>query len=433
MRHTRHLLIAPLALLLAHAGPGYAAGCTSDASIEVPPGFCATVFAQGVGPARHLAVRSNGDVYVRLRESHGGGGVAALRDTNGDGRADTVRYFDASVGTGIAIARDMLYLSSDTAVYRYRLGAALVPRSPRVTIVRGFPPQAQHAAKALAIDPQQDRLYVDIGGPSNACQRQTRTTGSPGRDPCPQLKGHAGIWRYDAAQPGQRYGQGLHFASGIRNAVALAWNAGNRTLYAVQHGRDSLHRLWPQRYTQSQSAELPAEEFIAIQRGDDFGWPYCYYDPQQKKKVLAPEYGGDGRKVGRCARFEGPALAFPAHWAPNDLLFYTGKQFPARYRDGAFVAFHGSWNRAPAPQAGYKVVFVPWGHGAPAPRWDVFAEGFAGSRPIASPGEARFRPMGLAQGPDGTLYIGDSEQGRIWRVRYTGDERATASASSGTR
>ena len=115
-----------------------------------------------------------------------------------------------------------------------------------------------------------------------------------------------------------------------------------------------------------------------------------------------------------------PIFAFPGHWAPNALLFYTGDQFPARYKNGAFIAFHGSWNRAPEKQKGYKVVFVPFLKGKPSGAYEVFADGFMGADEIASPGEAKYRPCGLAQGPDGSLYISDSVKGNIWKIKYKG-------------
>jgi glucose/arabinose dehydrogenase len=190
-------------------------------------------------------------------------------------------------------------------------------------------------------------------------------------------------------------------------------------LYAMQHGRDQFYQLYPEMYTDQQSAELPAEELLLVKKGADFGWPYCYYDQFQQKKILAPEYGGDSKKQGRCEGVNQPLIGFPGHWAPNGLLFYTGSMFPSKYKNGAFIAFHGSWNRAPLEQQGYKVVFVPFGKdGKPNGQWEVFANGFAGAEAVKSTRDAQYRPCGLAQGPDGALYISDSVKGRIWKIVY---------------
>jgi glucose/arabinose dehydrogenase len=189
----------------------------------------------------------------------------------------------------------------------------------------------------------------------------------------------------------------------------------------VQHGRDQLHQFFPELYTEQQSADLPAEEFLLVHDGEDFGWPYCYYDPFQNEKVLAPEYGGDGTVIGRCEDKGKPIMAFPGHMAPNDLLFYTGDQFPEKYHHGAFIAFHGSWNRAPVEQEGYHVVFVPFDGDLPSGDWEVFADGFAGVEFVKSPRDAVHRPTGLALGPDGSLYVSDSRKGTIWRIMYLGE------------
>jgi mono/diheme cytochrome c family protein len=182
-------------------------------------------------------------------------------------------------------------------------------------------------------------------------------------------------------------------------------------------------------YTTRQGAEEPAEELVQLRQGADFGWPECYYDYDQKKLVLAPEYGGDGGKtVGVCAEKQAPVAAFPGHWAPNDMLIYQGNQFPSGYKDGAFIAFHGSWNRAPLPQGGYNVVFQPLADGKASGPFVVFADGFAG--PTKEPGAAVHRPTGLAVGPDGSLYIADDKGGRIWRVTYVGGNKAAGIASA---
>jgi glucose/arabinose dehydrogenase len=393
-----------------------------DGSIALPDGFCATVVADDLGTARHLAVQDDGDVYVKLRETEDGGGIVALRDTDGDYKADVTKRFGDFGGTGMALRNSHLYASSTTAVYRWTLpNDALVPQGQRQTVAGGFPRQGQHAAKSLALGGGD--LYVNVGAPANACQEQSRAAGSPGQDPCPLLERHGGIWQFALGQTGQtQMENGRRFATGIRNAVALAWHPAQQQPYLVQHGRDQLRSLWPDLYTEEESAELPAEEMGRVDEGDNFGWPYCYYDQIKDQKVLAPEYGGDGSEVGRCSSYEDPVVAFPGHWAPNSLHFYTGDQFPDRYRGGAFVAFHGSWNRAPKPQAGYRVSFAPFEGGEATGEYETFADGFSGSENLGSPSNAEYRPMGLAQGPDGALYLSDSTQGRIWRITYTGDK-----------
>jgi glucose/arabinose dehydrogenase len=133
----------------------------------------------------------------------------------------------------------------------------------------------------------------------------------------------------------------------------------------------------------------------------------------QQKRVLAPEYGGDGKIVGTCADKLPPLAAFPAHWAPNDLEIYKSEQFPEAYRGGAFIAFHGSWNRSVGPQGGYNVVFQPIVDGEATGTYTVFADGF-------SDGATQLRPTGLAIGPDGSLYVSDDAAGRIWLIVYKG-------------
>jgi glucose/arabinose dehydrogenase len=158
---------------------------------------------------------------------------------------------------------------------------------------------------------------------------------------------------------------------------------------------------------------------VEVNSGDDFGWPYCYYDRAARGYRLAPEYGGDGKTVGRCASIKAPVYPFPAHWAPNGVLYYTGTLFPARYRNGVFVAFHGSWNRAPLPQAGFNVAFLPMRDGHALSEHEIFADGFAALSPPDRT-TAAHRPTGLALGPDGALYISDDVRGRIYRVTWSG-------------
>ncbi|MGH7547188.1 MAG: PQQ-dependent sugar dehydrogenase [Gemmatimonadales bacterium] len=390
--------------------------CDPDnGGITLPAGFCALVVADQVGPARHLAVAPNGDLFVAIEARGGRGGVLALRDTSADGKADVQERFGTDGGTGIALGRDVLYFSTSTTVFRFPIAAGrLTPTGAAQIIVRDLPAEGSHRAKSLALSPDRRTLFVNIGSPSNSCQVADRSAESPGKDPCPELATRAGVWRFDANEPNQTQ-DGKRFATGIRNAVGLGFDPGGG-LWATQHGRDQLGQNWGRLFTLEQSAEKPSEELLHVREGDDFGWPYCYHDPELRHRVLAPEYGGDGKKVERCAQKMEPALAFPAHWAPNGLLFYTATQFPAAYRRGVFITFHGSWNRAPLPQQGFHVVFVPFKEGKPAGAYQTFADGF---RPESGDGP-QHRPVGVAQGPDGSLYITDDAAGRIWRVMYKG-------------
>lgn len=421
------LMIRPLAVALVLTAPAAGAGtpaCDADhGGLVLPQGFCAWVVADDLGYARHLTVRDNGDIYVSLERRAGvPGGIVALQDTNGDGRADRRERFGEKGGTGIGIHEGHLYFAPDTEVRRYRLQAGeLLPDGAPERIVAALPAGDTHGAKPFTFDGA-GGLYVNIGAPSNACQPVDREPGLAGEEPCSLLEHSGGIWRFEADRPEQTPDQGRRYASGIRNAMALDWHPGGDVLYVVQHGRDQLHALWPAMFSAAQSAELPAEEMLRVVPGSRFPWPYCYFDHVQQRYVLAPEYGGDGRAVGSCADYPEPAVHFPGHYAPNDLKFYTGTQFPERYHGGAFIAFHGSWNRSPYHEAGYKVVFVPFDRRGPADEWELFADGFAGVPIVRHPGEARFRPTGLAVGPDGSLYIADSQQGRIWRVIYRGGE-----------
>jgi glucose/arabinose dehydrogenase len=391
-----------------------------NGGITLPDGFQAVVVADSVGPARHIVSDDDGDIYVALSEAQNGNGIAALRDENSDGKADVIEYFGNLTGTGIQLHNGYLYRSSDTSIVRYEInGDELVPSSEAETVVGGFPDQGSHAAKSFTFD-QSGNMYVNIGAPSNACQEESRTPGSPGIDPCPQLENHGGIWQFDTNTTGQTVQEdGNRYATGIRNAVALDWNVDVDQLYVVQHGRDQLYSLWSDYYTQEENAELPAEEFFQVNEGDNFGWPYTYYNWQTEQKMLAPEYGGDGETPAEDGEYEDPIMAFPGHWAPNDLIFYNGSQFPEKFKNGAFIAFHGSWNRAPEPQQGYKVVFVPFDGEKPSGDYEDFADDFAGADTLQSPGNAEYRPMGLSVGNDGSLFISDSQKGKIWRIIYT--------------
>jgi glucose/arabinose dehydrogenase len=412
---------------------GQSQACPSGhTGLTLSPGFCATVFADNIGHARHLVVAPDGVVYVNTwsgRYYHNGpvpkgGFLVALKDSKRTGHADIVERFGqtaaqgAAGGTGIALYKDGLFAEEKDRILRYRLTpGSLRPKGQPQVILSGLPLTGDHPMHPFVIDAK-GNLYVDLGSATNSCQGANRMLESTGEKPCTELKTRGGVWRYDANKTGQRFSPAERFATGLRNGEGLSFDAAG-DLFDTQHGRDQLYENWPRLYTPQQGHNLPAEELVRLTKGADFGWPECYFDGFQKKLVLAPEYGGDGgKKVGVCARMRAPVAFFPAHWAPNDMLIYTGTAFPKPYQGGAFIAFHGSWNRAPAPQGGYNVVFQPLAGGKSSGKFIVFADGFAGA--VKEPGRAAFRPTGLAMGPDGALYISDDVHGRVWRVTYKG-------------
>lgn len=425
--------LAVLTLAPAAAARAQTAACPGgDAGLILPRGFCATIFADNIGHARHMAIAPNGVVYVNTWSGRyygaarppAGGFIVALRDANGDGRAEVIQRFGATPvgggagGTGVALYGDSLYVEEGDNILRYGLSKDdIVPSQKPRTVVFGLPLTGDHPMHPFAIDAQ-GNLFLDSASATNSCQLQNRMRESPGLDPCRELETRAGIWRYDAKATDQKFSPAERFATGLRNGEGIAIDAGH--IYVSQHGRDQLTENWPKIYTPEQGPELPAEVVVELTQGADYGWPYCYYDQFLGVLALAPEYGGDGgRAIGVCVQKQGPLAAFPAHWAPNDLAVYRGGKFPSAYDGGLFVAFHGSWNRAPFPQGGYNVVFQPMANGRPKGDFVVFADGFAGK--AKDPGGARHRPSGLAVGPDGALYISDDVGGRIWRVTFHGD------------
>jgi len=421
----------------ANRSPGRVQCAPDNARLTLPPGFCAVVVADltengTAAPARHVAITPAGDIFVAINAAGNhqpAFGIIGLRDRDGDGSADEQAQFSAGLGGSGLVYRDgRLFFGANDRVVRYQLSAGrLTPQVEPDVVVSGLPNTGDHISKDLALG-DGNRLFVNIGSASNSCQVQNRVLESPGVFPCPELPVRAGLWLFDAGGANQTEASGVHWATGYRNLVSITLDPRSGEPYAVQQGRDMLHDNWPDLFTAEQQAVLPAEELVRIGRGSNNGWPYCYFDAEfEHKKVLAPEYGGDGHIVRGaqgidCSAFNQPLASFGAHTSPESMMFYTGDQFPAHYRNGAFIAFHGGFNRAPLPNEAGNVQFVPFSeNGTPSGPAEIFADGFA-ENDGALPGSAKHRPVGLAQGPDGSLYVSDDRGGRIYRIIFRGGD-----------
>jgi glucose/arabinose dehydrogenase len=418
----RKINLCNLICLLAIAGSTALNSCSSntkkavvhDAKLNLPAGFSATIVADSLGPLRHLAINQQGDIYVKLNALEDGKGIYFLSDTNHDGSVDKKISFGNYPGTGITIKNGYLYSASNTGVFRYKLNEKeqVTAIDKPEMIVQGLVDKKRDNSKSIAID-NQGNLYVTVGSYSDDCRQEGSGKGIPG---CPLLDSVAGIWKFKTDQPNQSYSNAVHYAKGLKNVIGIDWNSSTNSLFAMQHGRGQFDDRFPQYYTAKQSAELPAETMYELHQGADAGWPFIYYDQFQKKKILAPEYGGNGKITGD-KKYIDPAVAFPAHLAPDDLLFYTGNMFPGRYKNGAFVAFHGQSTEL---KKGYFVAFVPFKNGKPSGDWEIFADNFAGVDLKKPAGSIQYRPTGLAQGPDGALYVSDDLKGAIFKIIYSG-------------
>ena len=358
--------LAAAALVLSAAGAAAAAP-----KLTLPQGFVIQEFAAGLAGPRLLAVDPAGTLLVSLPRA---GRVVALPDGDGDGRADRALTvadgLDLPHGLGFHTGR--LYIAETGRVRRFRYDPTTRTASDPVVVVAGIPRGGGHWTRTLAFGPD-GALYLSVGSSCNVCREA-----DPRR---------AAITRYRADGADER-----RFATGLRNAVGLAIHPATGALWATVNERD-----W-------RGDELPPDYVTEVREGGFYGWPDCF--AAGGRAVPDDEAGGD---AGRCRGMALPTLEIPAHSAPLGLAFYTGTAFPPEYRGSLFVALHGSWNRS--VPTGYKVVRVPFRDGRPGAPEDFVTGWLAG-------GAVTGRPVGLAVGADGALFVSDDGAGRVWRITY---------------
>jgi len=400
--------LLPLLLLLAAPLQGQARDCDGYYTpLVVPAGFCVRPFAEKVGPVRHLVVHPSGVVVAATKLAPG---LVSMADTSGDGLADVVsRFGPGEGGSGVTWHAGWLYFAADIGIYRIPWpAAARAPAGEGEWIVERLPAGGAgwaHNMKGITVAGD-GSVYVSVGSSTDNCQSGGEAMRRPGLWPCPELATRAGIWRF---QPPTRPGGpwvGTRHATGLRNAMALAWDRRTGTLWAASHGRDFLNRTWG--WSDQESANQPAELLVRVTPGADFGWPYCMgrWRDTVTMLVVAPEYAEQPGAA--CERRTPPAKGFPGHWAPMAIAPATA-DLPARWQRGLFVAFHGSRSRTPLPEAGHQVLFQPLDlEGRPTGAAEIFL------RTTDKPGS--LRPAGVAIALNGMIYVADDDHARIIRI-----------------
>lgn len=350
-------------------------------TIKLPPGFHIEVFASGVTAARELALGAKGTVFVG---SMRGPNAWALVDSKGDHKADRVVRIDEGPGTpsGVAFHDGALYVADVNRVLRYDAIEDHLDTPPKPVVVTDqFPTDSMHGWKFIAFGPD-GLLYVPVGAPCNICE--------------PDAK-HASIFRMKPD------GTGLEtFATGVRNSVGFDWNPVNKQLWFTDNGRDNL------------GDDKPSDKLNhAPKKGMNFGYPYCH-----EGDIPDPQFGSKHP----CSEFTPPAVKLGPHVAAIGMRFYTGKMFPAEYRNAIFIAEHGSWNRS--TPIGYRVAVVKFGRDGKPQQPEVFAEGWLngikrkfGDTTI---GNAWGRPADVLVMPDGSLLVSDDTANAVYRITYSG-------------
>jgi glucose/arabinose dehydrogenase len=359
-----------------------------EAKLRVPLGFQATVFADGLTSARWLAVAPNGDVFLAepdrqgsTPEAPGRGKITVLRDANNDGKAELRETYAEGLKWphGMAFHNDGFYVADALGIYRYAYkdGDTKAGAKTQVTEPGAFGILGGHWTRNIAID-RQGRIFVAIGSNGNINEDEP----------------------HRAAISMVQNGKLVQYGTGLRNPVGIAFRPGTDDLYTVVNERDGL------------GDELVPDYMTRVQQGEFYGWPYAYLGQNPEPSMM-------GKRPDLVAKAKVPDVLFRSHSAPLGLMFYTGTQFPADYRGGAFVALHGSWNAA-TPR-GYKIVYVPFNNNRPSGEYVNFALGFwtTGQAPAGTMG----RPVGIVQARDGSLLVADDVGQAVWRISYSAPAR----------
>jgi glucose/arabinose dehydrogenase len=346
------------------------------AQLRVPQGFTVEEYASGFNKPRIMLYTPTGEILVT--ESEPNGTVTVLYDKNNDFKADKERK--VLIGGldrpyGMAFWKDYLYVAETTSLKRYKYDAKALSVGKGEEIVKMADFGKGHWTRSLTFDPKGEKFFLGIGSESNV---------SPGE---PERR--AAISRCNPDGSGCEL-----FATGTRNPTSIYFYPGTDVLWASVQERDGL------------GDDLVPDYFTHIQQGGFYGWPFAYFGPHEDPR-------NKGQKPDLVKKTITPDVSLGSHTAVIDWKFYTGKQFPAKYQGGAFLALHGSWNRS--QRVGQSVAFVPFKDGKPSGPLESFLTGW-----MLDPGKREVwgRPTGVMVMKDGSLLVSDDGGNKIWRISY---------------
>lgn len=345
------------------------------AQLMLPQGFAIEEYAAGFERPRYMIYGPSGEIL--LSDSGRPGSVYALLDKNKDFKLDDkVKLIEGlDRPYGLAIWKDWLYIAEASAVKRYKYDSKALKLGPPELLIDLKDNATGHWTRSILFDRKGEKFFLGVGSQSNVTPNE------------PEIR--ATISRYNPDGSGREI-----IATGTRNPIGLDFYPGSDTLWAAVQERDGL------------GDDLVPDYFTSIRAGGFYGWPYSYIGPNEDPR-------NKGLKPDLVAKTIVPDVVLPAHVAVLDSRFYTGTQFPAHYRNGAFIAQHGSWNRS--QRIGYSVIFVPFQNGKPSGKPEDFLTGFM-TDPNSK--EVWGRPVGLLQMTDGSLLLSDDGGNKLWRITY---------------
>lgn len=344
--------------------------------LSLPKGFSIDVYAEGFQRPRFMLAGPSQEIL--LSDSVENGSVWVLQDKDRDFKGEAKKKILEGLDRpfGLAFWKDYLYVAETTSLKRYKYDAkAMQVDGEGQELISWKDFNKGHWTRSILFDAKGEKMYLTVGSGSNV---------DAGEDPK-----RAAIHRHNPDGSGQEF-----VATGVRNVIGLRWYPGTQTLWAAVQERDGL------------GDDLVPDYFTSIKTGGFYGWPYAYIGPNEDPRRK-------GEKPDLVKKTIAPDVQLGAHVAVLDVLFYRGKQFPKEYQGGAFLAFHGSWNRS--RRVGYSVAFIPFSSGKPQSGPKEFLTGF-----MLAPEKREVwgRPVGLLQLPDGSLLVSDDGGNKIWRISY---------------